>query len=661
MDRVKKGLTTPLGASVQLIDGQKGLNFALFSQNATEVELCLFSSQGKEFRFKMNPSPKHIWTIWLAGFDVGIKYGFRIYGENNFAQGHHFNPNKLMLDPYAKAVANKPCYNTTEDLALFDFTNQLDNSHIAPKAIVVDETFDWQNVTSPNYSWAETIIYELHIKGFSQLNHRIPENLRGTYAGLAHPESINYLKSLGVTTLELMPVALHADELHLQQKELSNYWGYNTLAPFAVETKYWSGRAGTTPISEFKEMVKTLHQAGFEIILDVVFNHTADSEYTQPTLSQRGIDNASYYWLNEDGYCHNWSGCGNVLNLSHPNVRQWVLDCLRYWAAEFHIDGFRFDLATIVGREPHFNKNGEFFAHLEQDPILKGKKYIAEPWDIGPDGYQLGNFPNYFAEWNDRFRDQMRQFWLHYYGNMGTFAQRFSASADLFKQETRKPNSTINYICSHDGFTLDDLVSYREKQNWANGEENRDGHNDNHNTNFGTDGITDDEAILHKRFLAKKALLATLLLAKGTPMLFAGDEFGNSQQGNNNAYCQDNELTWLDWQKGDQTLLNYTCKLIELRKKITALSRHNEWWTEQQVHWWNRYGQEMDLFDWEESNSTGFQIEIDNQWLIVINRAMCEQHYTLPSGEWKCIDGQALEMEGNAIRLREFGVYILSR
>lgn len=661
IERVQKGMKQPMGATLQVIDGVSGVNFALFSEHASLIELCLFSYNGKEHRFKMNKSEDHIWHLWLAGVECGIKYGFRVHGENNSAKGLFFNPHKLMLDPYAKAVDEKPLFQTDQQSVLFDLGNDLDNAEVAPKAVVVGDGFDWQGDQVPNYSWAETIIYELHVKGFSQINSDIPENLRGSYAGLAHPVSLDYLKKLGVTALELMPVAFHADEQHLQRKGLSNYWGYNVLAPYAVDNHYWSGQKDTTPLTEFKHMVKTLHQAGFEVILDVVFNHTADSDWQQPTLSQRGIDNTNYYWLNNDGDYHNWSGCGNVLNFTRSNTVQWVYDCLRYWVQECHVDGFRFDLATILGREPDFNRQADIFQRIAADPLLKDKKYIAEPWDIGWGGYQLGNFPDYFAEWNDRFRDDMRRFWLHYQGNMGQFAQRFSASADIFQHDQKCPSASINYICSHDGFTLHDLVSYQHKQNWLNGEENRDGHGENFSRNFGEEGQSHDPQILAQRQAAKRALLATALLAKGTPMLLAGDELGHSQQGNNNAYCQDNEMTWIDWSQQDQDLFAYCQAIIRLRKQITALSAVDDWWHSGDVQWLNWDGQPMSVPDWEDFGRYGFQIVLNDKWLFLLNRAEGEQFFCLPDGEWHSLLEQPLVLVGNNVKVEDRGFYLLCR
>ncbi|MBE2894586.1 glycogen debranching protein GlgX [Spirabiliibacterium falconis] len=656
--RVKTGVSSPLGASHQVIDGIEGINFALFSAHATLVELCLFSRSGREHRFRMQRNENAIWTVFLVGMQSAVHYGFRVHGNSDKAQGLYFNPQKVLLDPYAKAVSHKPHFDDST-LPLFDFSNDLDNSAVAPKGIVVQDEFDWQDDQHPNIPWADSIIYEVHVKGFSQLNECIPERLRGTYAGLAHPVSVNYLKNLGITALELMPVAFHADEWHLQRKGLRNYWGYNTLAPMAVESDYASQKHEAAPLREFKQMVKTLHQAGIEVILDVVFNHTADSDAHQPTLSLRGIDNKHYYWLDEQGNYHNWTGCGNVLNISQPNVRQWVLDCLRFWVAECHVDGFRFDLATVLGREPHFNRDAEIFALIANDPILRDKKFIAEPWDIGWGGYQVGNFPAYFAEWNDRFRDDMRAFWLHYRGTMGAFAQRFCASSDLFQNASKSPYTSINYICSHDGYTAHDLVTFEQKYNWDNGEENRDGHSDNINNNFGYEGECDDVQIMQKRQAALRGMLATALLAHGTPMLLSGDEMGHSQKGNNNAYCQDNATTWLNWQKIDTALLDYTRALIALRKRIFSL-KQSHWWDEHNVTWWDCAAQPMSIHAWEDSHSIGFQIELDNQWLLLINRTYESQTYTLPEGQWQSAVGE-VEIVGRSVTVPQAGVYVLTR
>ena len=520
-------------------------NFALFSRAADAVELCLFRD-GKESRFAMSRTDD-IWHVAIEGVELNDEYAFRITGKNDRTLA---NPQKLMLDPYAKAVSHKPDLSSPESRSIFVLNDERDNAVVAPKGRIIDEHFDWSGDCKPSIPWAQTIVYELNVKGFSQLNSRIPENIRGTYVALAHPENIAYFKSLGITSLELLPVNFFIDEPHLQEKGLRNYWGYNPLAMFALEPSYAADQK--QPLNEFKSMVKALHQAGIEVILDVVFNHTAESEKSFPTFCQRGIDDKTYYWQNEHGDYLNWTGCGNMLNLANDVTRKWVLDCLRYWVTECHVDGFRFDLATVLGREtPDFNPNAQLFAEMGQDDVLQQIKLIAEPWDIGHYGYQVGYFPAYFSQWNDRFRDDMCRFWLWQSGEVGAFAERFAGSSDIFKREGRLPHGSLNFITAHDGFTLRDLVSYNHKHNDANGEENRDGRNENYSYNYGIEGsqldLADEwqSAVENNRVLSEKGLLGSLLLANGIPMLLAGDEFGNSQYGNNNAYCQDNEMTWL--------------------------------------------------------------------------------------------------------------------
>ena len=548
------GKPSPMGYSQTLENGLKISNFALFSSAADAIELCLFRD-GKESRFAMSRTDD-IWHVAIEGVELNDEYAFRITGKNDRTLA---NPQKLMLDPYAKAVTHKPDLSSSEARSIFLLNDERDNAEVAPKGRIVNEHFDWSGDCKPSIPWAKTIVYELNVKGFSQLNSRIPENIRGTYAALAHPENIAYFKSLGITSLELLPVNFFIDEPHLQEKGLRNYWGYNPLAMFALEPSYAADQKH--PLNEFKSMVKALHQAGIEVILDVVFNHTAESEKTFPTFCQRGIDDKTYYWQNEHGDYINWTGCGNMLNLANDVTRKWVLDCLRYWVTECHVDGFRFDLATVLGREtPDFNPNAQLFAEMEQDDVLQQIKLIAEPWDIGHYGYQVGYFPAYFSQWNDRFRDDMCRFWLWQSGEVGAFAERFAGSSDIFNREGRLPHASLNFITAHDGFTLRDLVSYNHKHNEANGEDNRDGRNENYSYNHGIEGsqldLADEwqSAVENNRVLSEKGLLGSLLLANGVPMLLAGDEFGNSQYGNNNAYCQDNEITWLKWDDFNQTL-----------------------------------------------------------------------------------------------------------
>ena len=627
------GKPEPMGYSIFTENGVKVTNFALFSAAASGVEVCLFDGD-KETRFPMVRT-NNVWHLAVAGVEIGTEYGFRIHGE-------HANPNKLMLDPYAKAVNGKPDLSSEESRSWFLMNDHRDNAHIAPRAVIISEDFDWEDDTSPNTPWAETIVYELHVKGFSQLNEKIPAALRGTYAGLAHPVNLAYLKELGVTAVELLPVNFHINEPHLQARGLQNYWGYNPLAMFAVEPKY---AATNNPLAEFKAMVKAFHKAGIEVILDVVFNHSAESEQTYPTFCQRGIDDQTYYWRNDQGRYINWTGCGNMLNLSSDVGRKWVIDCLRYWVEQCHVDGFRFDLATVLGRDaPDFNASAQLFIDIKNEPSLQNIKLIAEPWDIGHYGYQVGNFPSYFAEWNDRFRDDLCRFWLWKSGEIGAFAERFAGSSDLFKKNDRLPHTTLNFITAHDGFTLKDLVSYNQKHNEANGEENRDGRNENYSYNHGVEGSTESlsepqkSAVENNRTFAQIGLLMSLLLANGTPMLLAGDEFGNTQYGNNNAYCQDNEITWLKWANFNEELFELTKQTIALRKKMDSLNR-DQWWSGENVQWLNIAGEPMTVEDWQNRETKALQVVLENRWLLLINAKAEGQAFRLPAEEWTPLNG----------------------
>ena len=630
------GKPSPMGYSQTLENGRKISNFALFSSAADAIELCLFRD-GKESRFAMSQTDD-IWHVAIEGVELNDEYAFRITGKNDRTLA---NPQKLMLDPYAKAVTHKPDLSSSEARSIFLLNDGRDNAAVAPKGRIVDEHFDWSGDCKPFIPWAQTIVYELNVKGFSQLNSRIPENIRGTYAALAHTENIAYFKSLGITSLELLPVNFFIDEPHLQEKGLRNYWGYNPLAMFALEPSYAADQKQS--LHEFKSMVKALHQVGIEVILDVVFNHTAESEKTFPTFCQRGIDDETYYWQNEHGDYINWTGCGNMLNLANDVTRKWVLDCLRYWVTECHVDGFRFDLATVLGREtPDFNPNAQLFAEMEQDDVLQQIKLIAEPWDIGHYGYQVGYFPAYFSQWNDRFRDDMCRFWLWQSGEVGAFAERFAGSSDIFNHEGRLPHGSLNFITAHDGFTLRDLVSYNHKHNEANGEENRDGRNENYSYNHGVEGsqldLADEwqSAVENNRILSEKGLLGSLLLANGVPMLLAGDEFGNSQYGNNNAYCQDNEITWLKWDDFNQTLFDFTKQTITLRKKIQSLQQ-DAWWSDENVAWLNCGGSPMTLDDWHNRERKALQVMLDGRYLFLINAKTEAQSFYLPNGRWKKI------------------------
>ena len=649
------GKPAPMGYSIFTENGVKVTNFALFSAAASGVELCLFDGD-KETRFPMVRT-NNVWHLAVAGAEVGTEYGFRIHGE-------YANPNKLMLDPYAKAVNGKPDLTTEENRPWFLMNDHRDNAHIAPRAVIISEYFDWENETAPNTPWAETIVYELHVKGFSQLNDKIPAELRGTYAGLSHPINLAYLKELGVTAAELLPINFHINEPHLQARGLQNYWGYNPLAMFAVEPKY---AATNNPLAEFKAMVKVFHNAGIEVILDVVFNHSAESEQTYPTFCQRGIDDQTYYWRNDQGRYINWTGCGNMLNLSSDVGRKWVVDCLRYWTEQCHVDGFRFDLASVLGRDtPDFNAQAQLFTDIKNEPSLQNIKLIAEPWDIGHYGYQVGNFPSYFAEWNDRFRDDLCRFWLWKSGEIGAFAERFAGSSDLFKKNDRLPHTTLNFITAHDGFVMQDLVSYNQKHNEANGEENRDGRNENYSYNHGVEGSTESlsepqkSAVENNRTFAQSGLLMSLLLANGTPMLLAGDEFGNTQYGNNNAYCQDNEITWLKWANFNKELFELTKQTIAVRKQIGSLNR-NQWWSGNNVQWLNIHGNQMTVDDWQNQQTKALQVVLDKHCLLLINAKAEGQVFHLPDGKWKPqIGTHNLTLDAQQAELSSMGFCMLS-
>ena len=644
-----------MGYSIFTENGVKVTNFALFSAAASGVELCLFDGD-KETRFPMVRT-NNVWHLAVAGVEVGTEYGFRINGE-------YANPNKLMLDPYAKAVNGKPDLSSEESRSWFLMNDHRDNAHIAPRAVIISEDFDWENETAPNTPWAETIVYELHVKGFSQLNDKIPAELRGTYAGLSHPINLAYLKELGVTAVELLPVNFHINEPHLQERGLQNYWGYNPLAMFAVEPKY---ATTNNPLAEFKSMVKAFHKAGIEVILDVVFNHSAESEQTYPTFCQRGIDDQTYYWRNDQGHYINWTGCGNMLNLSSDVGRKWVVDCLRYWAEHCHVDGFRFDLASVLGRDtPDFNAQAQLFTDIKNEPSLQNIKLIAEPWDIGHYGYQVGNFPSYFAEWNDRFRDDLCRFWLWKSGEIGAFAERFAGSSDLFKKNDRLPHTTLNFITAHDGFVMQDLVSYNQKHNEANGEENRDGRNENYSYNHGVEGSTESlsepqkSAVENNRTFAQSGLLMSLLLANGTPMLLAGDEFGNTQYGNNNAYCQDNEITWLKWANFNKELFELTKQTIAARKQIGSLNR-NQWWSGDNVQWLNIHGNQMTVDNWQNQQTKALQVVLDKHCLLLINAKAEGQVFRLPDGKWKPqIGTHNLTLDAQQAELSSMGFCMLS-
>jgi len=574
------GKPYPLGATW---DGL-GTNFAVFSAHAQRIDLFLFDPSGRRelTRLTLPEYTDEVWHGYLPHADIGTVYGYRAYGPYDPPRGHRFNPNKLLLDPYAcRLVGNLHWsdalhgYRVQSPRADLSFDRR-DSAAGMPKAVVTDEAFNWGDDRPPNVPWPDTVIYEAHVRGLTRLREDIQPNERGTFAGLADPAVIDYLRRLGITAIELQPVQMFLQDRLLLQKGLRNYWGYNTLAFFAPERTYLSDGSA----NEIRIAIRRLHAAGIEVILDVVYNHTAEGSELGPTLSFRGLDNASYYRLMPDNprYCINDTGTGNTLNLLHPRVLQMVMDSLRYWVRSFHVDGFRFDLGVTLGRESYgFDPNGGFFDALRQDPVLSQVKLIAEPWDIGPGGYQLGQYSPGFAEWNDRYRDGVRRFWRGDPGQRPDFAARLSGSADLFSHHGRRPWASINYAASHDGFTLADTVTYADKHNEANGEDNRDGHSDNNTANWGAEGPTDDPVIRAERATVMRSILATVLLSNGTPMLLAGDEFGRTQQGNNNAYCQDTPISWLDWETAasaeGQALIAFTTRLIALRHAHPILRR----------------------------------------------------------------------------------------
>ena len=648
---IHKGSPYPMGATLS----DEGVNFALFSSRAEKVELCLFDENGKETRLTLPGKDRHIHYGFVPSITAGQRYGYRVYGSYYPQLGLFCNPNKLLADPYAKEIDGCPQYRNPEELAWHRHNDERDNAAIAAKSVVTaPRNFDWQGDCFPNVPWPDTVIYEAHVKGLTKLMPGLEQS--GTYAALANPQVIAYLKDLGITAVELLPVQLHLDEYHLQQIGLSNYWGYNTYSHFAVEPTYAADPARAA--DELRTAVRALHAAGIEVLLDVVYNHTAEQDRAVGLmLSQRGIDNPAWYWQEPNGAYSNWSGTGNTLQLSDRNITRWLMDSLRYWVEEFHIDGFRFDLGAVLGREPGFQSYGRLFQAIYQDPVRATRKMIAEPWDIGPGGYQLGHFPPPFAEWNDRFRDDMRAFWIQESGELGAFAERLAGSSDLFRHHGRTPVEGINFISSHDGFTLRDLVSYNEKHNEANGEENRDGHGHNLSWNHGEEGDTDNPEILKLREHTSKALLASLFLANGTPMLLAGDEFGNSQAGNNNGYCQDNATTWLDWPQRDSILEDYVQQLIALRREIPLL-HEDEWW-DGRVHWLTADGLEMHKH-WEDRDSKALQVLIDKQWLLLVNAKRSEQIFHLPPGKWniRLAPSQDYEHRHPECRVDHMGIWI---
>jgi glycogen operon protein len=614
--RVAPGTPYPLGATWQ----GNGTNFALFSEYASSVELCLYDEPNSEYesaRIRIKEHTDQVWHIFVPDLGPGQLYAYRVDGVYDPTQGHRFNPAKVLIDPYAKAI----CGDVKWSPEVFGYTigsseedlSRDDRNDVAyvPKCAVIDPRFDWGNDRPPKIPLHMSVIYELHVKGFSQLWEELPEKLRGTYAGLGSPRSIEYLKGLGVSAVELLPVHQHVDEQHLIERGLSNYWGYNTIGFFAPDYRYCSGVGPERDqVNEFKQMVKNLHAAGIEVILDVVYNHTAEGNHLGPTLSFRGIDNFPYYRLVPDNlrYYMDYTGTGNTLHVVHPRVLQLVMDSLRYWVLDMHVDGFRFDLAPALARELHaMSKLSAFFDVIHQDPVLSQVKLIAEPWDVGEGGYQVGNFPVLWSEWNGKYRDTIRRFWKGDEGQIREVATRISGSSDLYQSSGKTPVASINLITAHDGFSLWDLVSYNDKHNEANGEENRDGHNDNNSWNCGVEGPTEDLEINALRGRQMRNFLTTLFLSEGVPMLTAGDEYGKTQRGNNNAYCQDNEISWLKWGRTEEenAMTEFVRRLTAFRRKHPVFRRPKFFQGRQirgtnikDIMWVNAAGQEMTEEEW---------------------------------------------------------------
>ena len=665
--RLTRGHPHPLGATVDAA----GVNFAVFAGAARAVTLCLLDERGvrETARIPMTERSEGVWHGHLAGAVAGQVYGYRVDGPNEPERGRRFDSAKLLLDPYARRIVGS--FRWSDSHHRFGVDNLSDT---LKAAVTGADDFDWGDDRAPRTPLEESVLYEVHVKGFTRRHPAVPEAQRGTYAGFASDPAIAHLKKLGVTAVNLLPVHAHIAERPLAERGLVNYWGYSTIGFFAPERRY----AGGDPVGEFKAMVRRLHQAGIEVILDVVFNHTAEGDHSGPVVSFKGLDNEAYYHLRSGhpGLYENYTGTGNAVNLNHPRVLQLVMDSLRYWVGEMRVDGFRFDLATTLGRGPNgFDSHAAFFQCVGQDPLLAQVKLIAEPWDIGFGGYQVGRFPGNWSEWNDRYRDSVRSFWVRKAAYRGEIASRIAGSSELFRNGDRKPQAGVNYVTAHDGFTLHDLVSYNDKHNQANGENNRDGQSENHSWNCGIEGPTDLLAINVTRGRIKRALLATLFVSQGVPMLLAGDEMGRSQQGNNNAYCQDNEIGWLDWRglaeepaaggvrgrpaprvpdaealaRPDPTLVEFTARLIALRRRYPQL-RRTAWLTGaatatggRDVVWLNRQGEEMNRRQWEEWGRYAFSFLLgaaapgENDLMVMMNGEASDWATTLPSGRWQVL------------------------
>ena len=658
--RIWPGKPYPLGATY---DGT-GTNFSLFSEGAERVQLCLFDDQGIETPFDLSEVTTFCRHGYLPGVEPGQRYGFRVYGPWAPHEGKRYNPAKLLLDPYAKAVEGEIHWNQ----AVFPYPfgdpdgppNEDDSSPFVSKSVVINPFFDWGYDQPPRIPLHETTIYEVHVKGFTARHPDIPADLQGKYAGLAHPAAIDYLKGLGITAVELLPVHQFVHDAHLVERGLRNYWGYNSIGYFAPHNEYSSRGQRGQQVQEFKQMVKALHEAGIEVILDVVYNHTAEGNHLGPMLSFKGIDNAAYYRLVAEDlrYYMDYTGTGNSLNMRHPHVLQLIMDSLRYWVMEMHVDGFRFDLAATLARELHdVDRLSAFFDLIQQDPVVSQAKLIAEPWDVGEGGYQVGNFPPLWSEWNGKYRDCVRDFWRGEDQTLGEFAYRLTGSSDLYEDTGRRPLASINFITVHDGFPLQDLVSYNEKHNEANGEENRDGEAHNRSWNCGAEGPTDDPEVLALRARQKRNFLSTLFLSQGVPMILGGDEMGRTQKGNNNAYCQDNEISWIDWDVVDADLLAFTSRLVEFRRQHPVF-RRRRWFQGKAIHgiemhdiaWFTPDGMGMSEEHWGEGfakslavflngeaipspDSRGEPI-VDDSFYILFNAHYEPLPFTVPEAKW---------------------------
>ncbi len=698
------GSPYPLGATW---DGE-GVNFAIFSEHADRVELCLFDAEDdaeEKARIPFTEVTHQIWHAYFPNLKPGQLYGYRIHGPYEPREGQRFNPSKLLLDPYAKAITGTLDW----DDALFSYTvgdpdddlsyDERDSAPYVPKCVVVDLAFDWEGDELLHTPLHKTIIYEAHVKGMTQLHPDVPPELQGTFAGLAHPAAIDYLKSLGITAVELMPIHHFVRNRYLVEQGLTNYWGYNTLGFFAPHAPYASSGTHGEQIGEFKEMVKALHAAGLEVILDVVYNHSAEGNQMGPTLSFRGIDNANYYRLvsDEPRYYMDYTGTGNTFNLMRPNVLQMVMDSLRYWIEEMHVDGFRFDLASALARELHdVNRLSSFFEIIHQDPTISQVKLIAEPWDLGEGGYQVGHFPPGWMEWNGRYRDTVRDLWRSKGCKLDDFAYRFTGSSDLYENSGRLPVASINFVTSHDGFTLRDLVSYDEKHNEGNGEDNTDGNDDNRSWNSGAEGPTDNPEILELRARRQRDFLATLFLSQGMPMLLAGDEIGRTREGNNNAYNQDNELNWLNWEAADEDLIAFTQQLIHFRRDRPVF-RQRRWFQGRSVHgidvadisWFTQEGEEMTEEHWDASDVksltvilNGQQIRspdehgnriVDDSFIVLFNASHEALTFTLPSSDtfsrWVTVldtaasppfvEEERVAEAGDEVQVADFGLVVM--